>query len=98
MVSCSAHCPCSSSLPIYSSQICICLSFTDVDITGLAFLVIPSYLHATLLLTSCYVYVRAITHSRSMDYFRLATGRRKSSPPRGALADISCCLLLSAYR
>jgi hypothetical protein len=39
-----------------------------------------------------------LMHTQPIDYFRVATGRRMSSPPRGAFADISCCLLLSAYR
>jgi hypothetical protein len=55
-------------------------------------LLILSCRHATWLLTLCCTR-RLITHSRWTTYFRVATGRRKSSPPSRALADIpvACC-------
>jgi hypothetical protein len=57
-------------------------------------LLTPSYLPAA---ADVMLYTCHHSDTQPMDYFRLATGRRKSSPLRGALADISCCLLLSAY-
>ena len=93
VMSCRAHCPCSCSLPPgYLFQVCIRLPYIDVGFTGLPGLLIPSYLPATLQLTLCY----STCHhpdTQPMDYFRLTTGRCKSSRPGGHLLTvISCCL------
>jgi hypothetical protein len=85
-----AWCPAVLTVPGYSIQVCICLPYIDVGFTGLAFSCHPSYL---LQLSDIMLYTCHHSDTQPMDYFRLATGRRKSSLPRGALADISCCLL-----
>jgi hypothetical protein len=99
MVSCRAHSlPLLCSLPGYSLQVCIRrLPYIDhVGCTGLAFSSHPTYLPATYAAADVMLYTCHHSETQPMDYFRVATGRRKSSPSRGALADISCCLLLSA--
>jgi hypothetical protein len=97
VMSCRAHCPCSCSLPPgYLFQVCIRLPYIDVGFTGLAFLSHPTYLPRALQLTLVIIHVPSLRHTADG---LLQGGNRTSQvlQAQGALADISCCLLLSAY-